>query len=315
MNIEELKTFCEDCTRLIHENNKFKRGWIQSFFDVNTKCKICGFSKMVIFPYPSLNKLFRYKYVHGCCHCGISYVDENINLNEYYKEHYAEQNRKDREISPDVYFNTNIDLLSKYFNRANRHANIIKNIYTDDIIDILDFGSGPGYFLYLINAQNKFAIEPDKFCKKYLDYIGAIQTNLNELPFAKFDIIYSSHSLEHIFINDLTTTTFFNLLKDNGILFFEVPCGNILRYNIHVRHDPHTIFFTPQSLDIVLKNSGFKCIYLFQPSHKSQKKRLNCTYTPDNKYIKKLDYVSSICCIASKIENDIRIYRYTDNYI
>lgn len=307
---DEINNFCESCNKILEENKKFKNGWIQSFFEIDgATCKICGEQKMVIFPYPSLNKQFRYVYVYGCCSCGASYVDEHLDLDEYYKDAYAKQNRKDRDIDPKEYFDPNRSpALSRYFNRAARHWDIINKTYNKRIANILDFGSGPGYFLYLCNAKNKFSVEPDLNCKKYLEYIGVKNIDIKSTNI-HFDVIYSSHSIEHLHIDNLKSTLdcFLSRLSDDGLLFMEVPCGNLLRYSVYARHDPHTIFFTPQSINIALLNSGFKSIYIFPVSRKTKAQRSDCKYSPKGEYLERLDFLSAMCCVASKVPNDSRL--------
>lgn len=294
------------------ENNKLKRGWIQAFFSVqHEKCKVCSHTDMVVFPYPSLNKMFRYSYVYGCKNCGISYLKKSsVDIGEYYSAEYAKSNRRDRNVEPEIYFTSEHEAtVSKYFKRVYRHISYIKDIFDKKINNVLDFGSGPGYFLYAIDAINKYAIEPDTLSKKYLDFIGAKLVDLKELDNRCMDIVYASHSLEHLYIEDIKNimSDFIRVLDDNGIFLAEVPCGNILRHNIYTKHDPHTIFFTMESMEIILKKAGFLSIRFFGPGKKSQTNtiRKDCQYVP-SKFLE-FDYVGPIVVIASKKHDDNRL--------
>lgn len=316
INREDILEFNKNIIELFEENRKFKNGFIQSFKTIYyEECPICYNRECVIFPYPSLKKPFRYIYIYGCKQCGISYVKkDDLDLSIYYADEYAKVNRRDRNISPDLYFQKeNINKLSHYFLRAERHKFNI-NMIMKNINSILDFGSGPGYFLYGINSNTKYAIEPDINSHKYLDYINA--KIINTYDNLKFDVIYASHSLEHLYIHELSRllSSFSCRLNENGVFFGEVPCGNILRFPLYYRHDPHTIFFTMQSLYLSLVNNGFKSVHIFpfNPNKKSRP-RDDAQYKPS--MYEQHDYTGTINFIASNVIDDARLFNNIDNFI
>lgn len=247
---------------------KMRNGHIQSFFEYDTGiCPICGSRKNVLFPYPSLDKTFKKFYVVGCKECGFCYTKiDDFKLQKYYEHNYSKENRKDREIEPETYFSEdniiNNKLLEKYFLRAKRHAILLRSLISGEITSALDFGSGPGYFLYELKAKYSYAIEHDEESKKYLDYIGAIKICKEQIKDYKFDVIAASHSLEHLVPEELLQVlySFYESLTDKGFILIEVPHGGILRYNIYLRHVPHTLFFTSESLKLAVAKVGFKNI-------------------------------------------------------
>ena len=109
-----------------------------------------------------------------CTACGLSAVPKaGPRLADYYLKDYAATNRKDREIDPDTYFSDahrqRSKAMQRYFSRAQsqiQHLNDHDAAWTR----VLDYGSGPGYFLFLSPAKERYAFEPDLSSRKYLDH-------------------------------------------------------------------------------------------------------------------------------------------------
>ena len=130
------------------------------------------------------------------------------------------------------------------------HMKLLKETYLDDIKDMrfLNFGSGAGgisFILHLMGAKVT-NVEPsvmtDFGWKHYYD--------LSEVN-GTFDIIYSSHSLEHVTSVEATMAKFDSLMHIGSYLFIEVPnCrqSNCARPENGGQdgkiYSPHTIYFT-----------------------------------------------------------------------
>ena len=150
-------------------------------------------------------------------------------LNEYYKK---------------TYWQSRNDLNYPVKSRDIDHFKMISNFYTDfnsSKKKILNFGSGHGGVSYLFHAANHSVFNYDfrpTNKKPFAERWKNIETlgNLN----LKFDLIYGSHSLEHVNNLENTFELFKNLSHEKTIYFFEVP--NCL--NINKIYPPHTYYFT-----------------------------------------------------------------------
>lgn len=218
--------------------------------------------------YPSLVEPFTEETVFYCNFCGTGFVlNARDMLNEYYISDYANTNRGDRNIDPKKYFSEDFrkksKKLTRYFGRSSRHLELLKD-FGVEFNDILDYGSGPGYGLFLSQAKRKYAFEPDEESKKYLKYIKAKRLEkLEDISKYKYDGIIASHSIEHLAAEDLESTlrVLLNSLKDNGKFLIEVPQAGHSFLHLDSRQDPHTIFFTPQGIVEAVERAGGRVLY------------------------------------------------------
>lgn len=259
-------------------------------FRLPSRCPACGAQSVSHkCDYPSKVKPFARRHVLFCTNCGFGFVPKSgAMLDKYYRQDYASQNRKDRDVEPDTYFtpayrkgNT---ILMRYFARAKQQAERLQS-HGATFGDVLDFGSGPGYFLKVCDAARKFAFEPDQASHKYLDYLGATRyETLTEIPENAFDVITASHSIEHLVAEELQTTlrSLLAALKPDGRLLIEVPQGGHSYLDLKgARQDPHTLFFTPQALLEAVKNAGAEVLFkgaIAKPTIPHSKDPI---YTPD----------------------------------
>lgn len=222
-----------------------------------------------------------------CTRCGSGHVPEGDRLlGDYYRLDYATTNRGDRNIAPDVYFAEAADnpKLTKYFTRAEAHISLLRE--HDAIFDrVLDFGSGPGYFLKVAEPKEAFAVEPDEASQKYLDHLGATRVDIEDLGEAQFDVIEASHSIEHLTGDTLgpTIDRLVRALKPGGLMLVEVPQGGLSRLQIAVRHDPHTLFFTPQGIREALSRPDLDLLHTETRALVDAKLHPAPIYTPDPK--------------------------------
>jgi len=134
---------------------------------------------------------------------------------------------------------------------------------------LFEIGPGEGFILELFEKNNYdvFGIEASK---ENLDIIdrklrnGKIQTGFAEDIFKinkKFDVIILSHVLEHLVNCREVLLNIKNLLTDDGIFFIEVPnCKNFEMLEHSIYTQPHLHHFTKLSLELLLKDLGFKII-------------------------------------------------------
>ena len=163
---------------------------------------------------------------------GFHYLDP-MPTKDFLKKYYTEtywQNRTDK--------NYPIRL------RDVEHYKLLKKIYPDfdnGSKKILNFGAGHGGLsILLYTAKHEiYNFDPGGINSLFSDRWNAIN-NLNEIS-NKFDLIYGSHSLEHVQNIKETMKKFNKISHQNTIYFFEVPncTSNVLKI-----HPPHTYYFS-----------------------------------------------------------------------
>ncbi|MEY8410220.1 methyltransferase domain-containing protein [Lachnospiraceae bacterium 62-26] len=132
-------------------------------------------------------------------------IDFSYNNVSYYDEEYFEYQKKIGENASAVDLVNFIDFIDK----------------NDTVVE---FGSGGGFLLSLIDAKQKVGIEINPYaieCSKR----NGVKTvdDAAKLPDQFADIIISTHALEHVDTPLEVLVTLWNKLKDNGKIIFIVP--------------------------------------------------------------------------------------------
>jgi hypothetical protein len=81
----------------------------------------------------------------------------------------------------------------------------------------------------------------------------------------KAKIILMSHSLEHYQISDLDSlfSEIKFTLEDSGVIIIEVPhCDMRIHSEIRGNDTPHTLFFSKESLKLLLEKNGFDVLFI-----------------------------------------------------
>ena len=125
-------------------------------------------------------------------------------------------------------------------------TNLIKKFSNVRAGKFLNFGAGPGGASYLFWAQNFDVINIEPSGVKTVINDRWLTLNDKSQFKGSVDLLLSSHSLEHV--NDLETTIdwIFNSLRNEGIIFIEVP-NSMLPENGGMGDKiivPHTYYFT-----------------------------------------------------------------------
>lgn len=242
--------------------------------DVHINCPIClEQAALSVTAYPtSLIKepIFAKFAVIFCMKCGSGYVpDAERMLKNYYESRYSMEDRKDREIAPEIYFSADAvnqyPSLRHYFQRSQSQKDILIK-HGANFDKVLDYGSGPGYFLKVCDAKQPYAVDPDRYSEKYLNYINAQILEKDELPGNYFDVVVASHVVEHFDAKNAIAIvqSIIASIKKNGLLLVEVPQGGHTYLQIsHPHHAPHTIFFSPEGILKLLENAGAEIIATF----------------------------------------------------
>lgn len=316
---EELRHHKERLKELEARHRLFRSGWVPCFIPVRDllqvqPCVVCqaGSDRRYVFPYPSVHERFKGLYVLGCGACGVSWVPPGaVDLEAYYATTYASENRADRSEAPAAYF-ANIRSKKQYYDRARRHAKY-SLLLGRPIKRVLDLGSGPGYFLHALKErepgiEQSFAVEPDLASHKYLQHLGAEIVPWTEVAsLAPLDIVLSSHSLEHYWIDQLPAvlSSVAASLAEDGLFVFEVPSADLLRTNWHYIHEPHTVFFSRDAIDCLLRSAGFQAVALIPLYDKRFPVRPDAVFTPTA--YPDLEATGGIVGIASRIADDPRM--------
>ena len=276
---------------ILRKNQWFFKSEPSSFHvlsELGFPCPTCETPATHQSDYPSRARLFARCNVLFCTHCGCGFVIEMREaLEQYYTNEYAKSNRLDREIEPAAYFESlcrgNNVSIAKYDARVQRQIDLLCR-FGGKFGSVLDYGSGPGYFLYRCGAKILHAVEPDMASHKYLKYLKAvIHADAQSLPKATFDTIVASHALEHLPAETLhsVVTSLFDALAPGGTLLIEVPQGG--HSHLHLageRQEPHTIFFTGQSLVEVVRRAGGKILFQQALGRVESPRREAPIYTP-----------------------------------
>lgn len=151
-------------------------------------------------------------------------------LNEYYEK---------------TYWQSRSDLNYPVRLRDLEHFELIKNFYKEfnsSTKKILNFGAGHGGVSFLFHSANHeiynfdYGSTKKNVSKKKWHEINS----LDNLDY-KFDLIYGSHSLEHVQNLSLILKKFNEISDPNTIFFFEVPNHF---FNNNKVYPPHTYYFT-----------------------------------------------------------------------
>lgn len=271
-------------------------------------CPACGTQARYQSDYPSRQKTFAQRHVQYCTNCGLGFVTQMADvLEQYYKHEYARSNRGDRDVAPAQYFSDlaagRDSALVKYRDRARRQMELLSSNGAT-FGRVLDYGSGPGYFLQACETSELHAIEPDAMSHKYLAHLGAqIHTDVADLPAGTFDTIVASHAIEHLPAEALhdTLVALMGALAPKGRMLIEVPQGG--HSYLHLagqRQDPHTLFFTGQALVEAVKAAGGDILFQQAVGHVQSPPRRDAIYTADGPpfYKTRRGSLTLVCCAA-----------------
>lgn len=146
----------------------------------------------------------------------------------------------------------------------------------EDINSVLDIGSNRGHFLGELRKSNSRAklvgVEPD--FRVIGDYHSSIEVLVDRIENVgnfqeKFQIIYSSHTLEH-----LRSITFFrdfvkNNLDVNGLVYVEVPSIRVIEEDSIVEEffiDKHLYHFSLSTFTRYIHSFGYEVLSLGEDS-------------------------------------------------
>ncbi len=135
----------------------------------------------------------------------------------------------------------------------------------------LDVGANRGSFVLALHALTPgaaiLAVEPDsKVVGDYLDHpaIEVVQQRIETLSLAeeRFDLIYCSHTLEHLHSPAAVLQQLHRAMRADGLLLLEVPNIAFIGGGDVVEEwfiDKHLYHYSPATLVAALEAAGFHC--------------------------------------------------------
>lgn len=225
--------------------------------------------------------------VWWCDACGSGFLpDAGALVADYYETSYSAEIKQDRGMEPELYFSPearkNSHAVDRYLRRVEHQITALRRL-GGPYHAVLDFGSGPGYFLKLLDPPQKLAVELDTASEKFLTYIGAKIVSLEDIEPATLDLVVASHSIEHLLIEELdrTLAALRTALKPGGLIYIEVPQAALTALELPYRHEPHSIFFSPRGLDRTVQRAGFGIVERSYRSPGAVTFRDAAIWTPD----------------------------------
>ena len=160
-------------------------------------------------------------------------IDE---LNDYYSSFYWDPTKKGEKI----YGANTRDFL---------HYNLLKDYVPQEFVHgkaFLNFGAGHGGISHLCWLDGMKVVNIERsLLPQFYEERWDTYTDISEVKDSSIDLIYGSHSLEHVQDIEKSQREFKRVLKPNGLLFWEVPnADNENTGSQHGRTDiPHTYYF------------------------------------------------------------------------
>ncbi len=257
-------------------------------------CLICKksqnvkFHKDYLFEIEEDKKYFKDVKIYRCNECDFCFVSpmpNNKDLDYFYENIYRSGGR------PPYLVSENYEDQKKHYLED---KNLSYLLYLTSLIDVrkiknlYDFGGGDGDLGYALKKKfpqlNLSCTEGDTYCEKILTDRGYTNyKNLNDIN-KKFDLIVTTHSMEHLPDINSIFEKFSEILNPKGYIFFEVPNCSKEYWQGRPYDGPHLLFYTKKSIEMLAKKHGYDFInfsfsaYSFKRDHKNQRESQNSYY-------------------------------------
>lgn len=240
---------------------------MNEIFSKKFTCSSCASTKII--PWLSME---HYEIVK-CERCGLGMSQEKnkVSVLEVDYSNYGDHLEK----RDDEYFKSrlNISYTKKIF------FIILRIFFKPEKANILDFGGGAGFFAKSCSSQgylNTYLVEPSDKLRGVAERRVKIDKklifkNIEEIPAIDFDLIVMLDVIEHLPIDKISSILDYlaKSTKPGGFLLGVTPNRTSFNIDVFKTKDPaiappnHTLYFTENSLDKMLKKHGFNKILCF----------------------------------------------------
>lgn len=217
--------------------------------------------------------------VIACKKCGFIFAD-NIPDQEEFSRYYAEMSKYE--------FNYNGGVVSEdYISHFQKIVDFIIPSISNKKVKIIDIGCSTGCLLSLLKKNgymNLLGVDPSLFCANTVRSLYGIESIASDIfhfePNEKFDLVILSAVLEHFIDLDGALEKIYAILKEDGLLFVEVP--DAARFNEYI-YTPfqqfsieHINYFSKVSTANLLSKFFFDIIKI-----ENNENKVNQTIDPD----------------------------------
>ena len=186
--------------------------------------------------------------------------DENF-AEELYEKYISPEESLEKKIS-------NIENMKKQYHNE---INLIKKIFEDKEINILEFGAGWGF--WSIEARKfGFNVSCLELSKKRVDYMKSKDLKVIdsiENDSEKYDLIYSDQTFEHINNPKETLDLLNRSLNTNGYIYLNFPSSFGFKKKVRKNYTPkkdeahpleHLNLYNRSSMNFLIKDTNLKII-------------------------------------------------------
>ncbi|MBN1824449.1 MAG: class I SAM-dependent methyltransferase [Endomicrobiales bacterium] len=217
--------------------------------------------------------------VAACDRCGFVFAD-NIPSQEEFNKYYEEMSKYE--------FNYSDGVVSKeYVAHFQKIVDFIRPFLKDKNANILDMGCSTGCLLSLFKKEgygNLLGVDPSPSCAKTVKEVYGIEAVADNIAnFDKgerYDLIVLSAVLEHLVDFSEAMLKIKSLLKENGLLFIEVPDASRFNSYIYTAFQQFSIehinYFSEYSVKNLLSSYSLETVKVQESEN-----RINQTVDPD----------------------------------
>jgi SAM-dependent methyltransferase len=173
------------------------------------------------------------------------------------------------ELTPVYYYDADYyDLHYKHFLTESAESSLLADFYKEHVIRrfapnakrLLDYGSGLGQLTSTLRAD---CYDPSEFAQEVLRRLGrTVFGQADDLPSTEYDVVFSSHALEHSYHPASELRTIHRVLQNDGTLILILPKEQVPGTPVpRVDGDRHFYAWNFQCVTNLLAYSGFTVVH------------------------------------------------------